>query len=80
MQNFDLSQKIGKAVTKTGNLLHFSGSSLLYFKFEPVLKALELPKLSKKVSLNRSRASWIFLKKIQRQSFTKYLRLTLVFM
>ena len=42
--------------------------------------ALELPKLSKKVSLEESGRNLQADKYFQRLSFTKYLRLTLVFM
>ena len=43
-------------------------------------KALELPKLSNKLSLKESGGNLESKKSFQRQSVTKYLRLTLVFM
>ena len=43
-------------------------------------KALELPKLSNKLRLKKSKANYNQKKAIWRQSVTKYLRLTLAFM
>ena len=54
-------------------------SPFLLLNFTTVGKFLELPKLSKKLSL-KGYAAIYNPEKVQRQSFTKYFRLTLVFM
>ena len=61
MPNFDLSRKIGKAVTKKDNLFAVT-KIVIEIKFGDVWNKLESEK------------------GFQRQPFTKYLRLTLVFM
>ena len=80
MPNFDLTEKNRKSSYQPRQIFAF------FFKLncsnlaKTVLKAIELPKLSKKLGLTGSGTSQNKKKGFQRQSVTKYLGLTLVLM
>ena len=77
--NFDLSEKIGKAVTCKGNFSTFSNLVALILG-QSCVKGYRVIKTDKEIKLEGVWGELEAKNCFQRQSFTKYSRQTLVFM